>query len=486
MATELTVRPAAVAGTFYPSKPRELDATVQYYLAEAASVLSGGTGPVPKAIIVPHAGFIYSGLTAAAAYLRLQPAAKTIKRVVMMGPCHRVAVEGLALSGADMFETPLGDIPIDKDAVQRVIDMPGVQIFDDTHKQDHALEVQLPFLQSVLDDFTIVPFIVGRASPEQVGNVLEALWGGDETLILISSDLSHYMTYDDARGLDDRTRIAIENMDSDALGDDQACGRHSIKGLFAAARQHGLTAETIDVRNSGDTAGSKDKVVGYGSWVFVESEASKTADDGANETQKLLQSHGENLLQAAAATITHGVKNSDQLMVNPANFPDILRQTGATFVTLNLDGKLRGCVGTIQAARPLIADVVDNAYRSAFKDRRFKPLTLEELASAEREISISVLSPQVAMSFTDEADLIGQMRPGIDGIVITDQGKRAVFLPVVWESLPDAKQFLLRLKQKAGLAENHWSASFQAFRFTSESIYSHQLPDPEALWKSLT
>lgn len=485
MATDLRVRQAAVAGTFYPSAPRELDATVQYYMAEAASTFGAGGGPAPKAIIVPHAGFIYSGLTAAAAYLRLRPAAMIIKRVVMMGPCHRVAVEGLALSSADLFDTPLGEVPIDKDAVQQVIDMPGVQIFDDTHAQDHALEVQLPFLQSVLDDFTIVPFIVGRASPEQVGNVLEALWGGEETLIVISSDLSHYMPYDQARGVDDRARLAIEAMDADALGDDQACGRHSIKGLFQAARRHGLKAETLDVRNSGDTAGSKEKVVGYGSWAFVAGGTAKIKPAGSNETQQLLQNHGENLLRAAAGAITHGVQNEGQLSLNPANFPDELRQTRATFVTLNLDGKLRGCVGTIQGVRPLIADVVDNAYRAAFKDRRFKPLTKEELAGFKRELSISVLSPQTEMTFTSEDDLLEQMRPGVDGIVITDQGKRAVFLPVVWESLPDPKEFLSRLKQKAGLAEDHWSEGFQAFRYTSESIYSHQIADPDSLWSGI-
>lgn len=485
MAADMTVRPAAVEGIFYPSKPRELDATVQYYLAEAAEIFGTPSGPVPKAIIVPHAGFIYSGLTAAGAYLRLRPARETIKRVVMMGPCHRVGVNGLALSSASVFATPLGDVPVDKEAVQRVIDMPGVQVFDDTHAHDHALEVQLPFLQSVLDDFAIVPFIVGQASPEQVGNVLEALWGGDETLILISSDLSHYLPYEAARELDDRTRIAIERMDADGLGDDQACGRHSIKGLFAAAKHHGLKAETIDVRNSGDTAGSKDRVVGYGSWVLVQDDAPETKRDSGAETRHLLQTHGENLLRAAAGSITYGVRNSTQLTVKPENFPDALRQTAATFVTLNLNGRLRGCVGTIQAVRPLIADVVENAYRAVFKDRRFQPLTIEELAGAERALSISVLSPQTELTFEDEDDLLSQIRPGIDGIVIVDHGKRSVFLPVVWESLPEPKQFLARLKLKAGLAEDHWSESFKAYRYTSESIYSHQIPDPASLWKDL-
>ena len=382
-----TVRPAAVAGMFYPSKPRELDASVQYYLAQAAAEFPAATGPVPKAIIAPHAGYIYSGLTAAAAYARLKKARGTIKRVVMMGPCHRVAVKGLALSGADEFATPLGKIPVDKAAVDQVLGLPGVEIFDATHAEDHCLEVHLPFLQVVLDEFAIVPFIVGDATPEQVAAVLGALWGGPETLILISSDLSHYLSYDEARAMDDETRQAVERMDTTGLDNNHACGRHSMRGLFEVARGKGLQVTTAHVCNSGDTADAKDRVVGYGSWLFVAPDTGapdgqkpkpkqvvrvvRDAPAAAAETRVLLKNHGSEILYVASASIIYGVNHGGQRMIKLDDFRAPLRANGACFVTLNLDGKLRGCVGSLAASRPLIADVADNGYKAAVSGYAF-------------------------------------------------------------------------------------------------------------------
>ena len=212
------VREAAVAGQFYPGTKAELDATVRNFLDHAEAGQDSGPAvvppAVPKAIIAPHAGYVYSGAVAAAAYALLTPAAATIKRVVLLGPCHRVSVQGLALSGARAFRTPLGDIPVDKDAARQILDFPGVQVFDATHELEHSLEVHLPFLQIVLDDFTLVPLVVGQATPGDVADVLDALWGGPETLIVISTDLSHYLDYDAARSLDGETCRAIEALDA--------------------------------------------------------------------------------------------------------------------------------------------------------------------------------------------------------------------------------------------------------------------------------
>ena len=263
------VRPPAVAGTFYPGDAAELQASVRQYLERAKTEIGVTDGPAPKAIIAPHAGYVYSGLTAAAAYNALAPARAIIRRVVLLGPCHRVAVRGLALPSADSFATPLGNIPVDQAAARQIASLPQVSVFDDTHKDDHALEVHLPFLQVVLEKFTIVPLIVGQATSEDVAEVLEALWGGPETLILISSDLSHYLPYAEAQKSDDEARRAIERLDGVGLGDEQACGRHSIRPLLTLARQKGLKVRTVDVRNSGDTAGPRDQVVGYGSYVIA-------------------------------------------------------------------------------------------------------------------------------------------------------------------------------------------------------------------------
>ena len=259
------IRRAAVANMFYPGDPGQLHADIQAMLAEATA-----GGAAPKAIIVPHAGYVYSGPVAASAYARLATARNRIHRVVLLGPCHRVPLSGLATSSADYFETPLGMIALDKDAISRILPLRQVQEFDLTHQQEHSLEVQLPFLQEVLEEFSLVPLVVGDTSASEVAQVLDALWDGDETLIVISSDLSHYHDYQTARKMDTSTCQAIEQLDSKAIGHEQACGRNPVLGLLQCAQQRSMKVTTLDLRNSGDTAGSRDRVVGYGAWMFEE------------------------------------------------------------------------------------------------------------------------------------------------------------------------------------------------------------------------
>jgi AmmeMemoRadiSam system protein B len=254
------IRAPAVAGSFYPGEAQTLTHDLAALLA-AVHVPPGAL--VPKAIIVPHAGYVYSGPTAVAAYARLAPARHTIARVVLIGPAHRVAFNGLAVSTADAFDTPLGRIPVDKAAVQQIAAIPHVGGLDQAHAQEHSLEVQLPMLQTVLDQFTLVPMVAGNVQPETVAQVLETLWGGPETLIVISSDLSHYLDYAAARKVDGATKDAIEKLDAGPIGFDQACGRIGVAGLLEVARRKSLQVETVDIRNSGDTAGPRDRVVGY-------------------------------------------------------------------------------------------------------------------------------------------------------------------------------------------------------------------------------
>ncbi len=284
------VRETAVAGQFYPGTAAELDATVRNFLEDAEA----GQGPVPqgtvpKAIIAPHAGYVYSGAVAASAYARLVPAASVITRVVLLGPCHRVAVRGLALSGAGAFRTPLGDIPVDQAAAEEILKLPQVQIFDATHEHEHSLEVHLPFLQVVLDEFSVVPLVVGEAAPGEVAEVIEALWGGPETVIVVSSDLSHHLDYETAQRTDSQTSKAIETLDPSAISPDGACGRFPVGGLLRIAKRRGMTVTTLDLRNSGDTAGPKDRVVGYGSWMFQEAPGeapeNKTSGDSRDRDQ---------------------------------------------------------------------------------------------------------------------------------------------------------------------------------------------------------
>ena len=257
------IREPAVAGMFYPASPDELRGTV-------TSLLGGALRSMPerpKALIVPHAGYVYSGPIAAAAYHQLESVRDTITRVVLLGPAHRVYLDGMALPSADGFATPLGVVNVDTGLAETICALPGVCISDAAHRDEHSLEVQLPFLQATLSGFTLLPIVVGRCAPDLVGDVIDAAWGGPETLIVISTDLSHYLAYEDARRIDAATCRRIVAKDA-RLGGDEACGAHALNGLLSARHCRGLRVETIDVRNSGDTAGTRDRVVGYGAFAL--------------------------------------------------------------------------------------------------------------------------------------------------------------------------------------------------------------------------
>jgi len=252
-----------VAGLFYPADPELLRRDVQRFLDDAAVQ----AGPPPKALIAPHAGYMYSGPVAGSAYAQLATVGEAINRVILLAPSHRVAFRGIASSSADVFATPLGEVPVDRKAIEAANQLPHVGVMDQAFAEEHALEVQLPFLQIALQHFELVPFIVGEVDAEDVANLLEILWGDEKTLIVVSSDLSHYQDYASATQHDQHTTRMIESL-NDELAYGDACGRNPIRGLLHAARKHGMRVSTLDLRNSGDTAGPRDKVVGYGAYAF--------------------------------------------------------------------------------------------------------------------------------------------------------------------------------------------------------------------------
>jgi AmmeMemoRadiSam system protein B len=258
-------RPPAVAGLFYPGDPDLLRAQVLDLLADFAAP----TKNMPKALVAPHAGYAYSGRVAAAAFATLRDSAQAITRVVLIGPAHYVHVRGIAAPTVDAFETPLGRVAIDLEALRKIADLPFVIRADAPHGPEHALEVELPFLQTVLASFQVVPLVVGDAAPQDVADVLRQLWGGPETLIVVSSDLSHYHSYETAQRQDLATAAAIERGDWASLGPNQACGCLPVAGLIVEAQRRGLKARRLSLCNSGDTAGSRDRVVGYGAWMFA-------------------------------------------------------------------------------------------------------------------------------------------------------------------------------------------------------------------------
>jgi AmmeMemoRadiSam system protein B/AmmeMemoRadiSam system protein A len=439
------IRQPAVAGLFYPAEPGQLAADVRQLLAEARPHKL-----IPKALIAPHAGYVYSGAIAATAYATLRPIAARIRRVVLLGPTHRVAVRGLALPDAEAFDTPLGRVMLDTAATRAIIHLPQVTISPEAHELEHSLEVQLPFLQSVLSDFTLLPLAVGMATAEEVAEVLEAVWGEEETLIVISSDLSHYLPYAAAQRMDGETVQSILKL-RQPIAHDRACGGTPINGLILAAKQHDLTPHLLDQRNSGDTAGSRDQVVGYAAFAFTQEE---------RPTLKENHEQGRTLLGLARGSIAEQFGAP-----RPARpHADWLQQPGATFVTLTLAGELRGCIGSLQPHRALAEDVRHNAAAAAFSDPRFLPLTQEEFAAVKVEVSLLTM-PQ-PLGFTDEADALAQLRPGVDGIVFEYGRYRSTFLPQVWEHFPQPRDFLAMLKRKAGLPDSFWAEEVRLSRYS--------------------
>lgn len=446
------MRPAAVAGMFYPADPKALARTVDDLIGAARFQM----GP-PKALIVPHAGYVYSGATAGVAYAQLDGLRSTIRRVVLLGPNHRVPLRGVAGSSAAAFATPLGPVPVDREGVARALQFPFVAANDDAHAQEHGLEVHLPFLQRCLDAFAIVPLIVGETAAEDVAGLLEALWGGAETLIVVSSDLSHYLPYEAARRSDAAAGHAIETLDADALGQDQACGRFPIRGLLKRAAALDLRATTLDMCNSGDTAGDRSRVVGYGAWAFHDAAAARLTDDDR-----------ASLKETARAAVRTGARSGAMPSVDVAALSWPLRGHRASFVTVTVDGRLRGCIGSPAPVQPLAVDVAHNAARAASADPRFDRMTGAEADRAEA--SISILSRPRAIHSETEADLAAALVPGRDGLILRAGNRAGLFLPQVWKQLPDAGDFVRHLKDKAGIGEGEWPSGIRAERFSTESF----------------
>ena len=431
---------------FYPREPRELDREVAD-LIDGVESLTPRFGH-PKALIVPHAGYIYSGPVAARAYDELAAARGVVKRVVLLGPVHRVPVRGLALPGVEAFDTPLGRIPVDAAGARLLAPFRQVVVSPAAHAMEHSLEVQLPFLQKMLGEFSLLPLAVGEAKPQEVVEVIERLWGGAETLFVLSTDLSHYHDYERARTIDRATLARIASFNTD-INHEEACGATPLNGFLAAARARGLSIRLLGACNSGDTAGGKDRVVGYSAFALYE---------GARVS---LENAGDTLLGIARGAISHHLG-----LLGAAPLTDAapwLARPGASFVTLMLEGRLRGCIGSLAATRRLGEDVAQNALAAALRDPRFAPLAADEWQRCQLEVS--VLSPAKPLRFGDEAEMLAQLRAGEDGVILEHEGRRATFLPQVWEGLPDKRQFLGELMRKAGIPAETRLARCKLWRY---------------------
>ena len=417
----------------------------------------------PKALIAPHAGHVYSGRTAGRAYALVRPFGQLgsgrIRRVVLMGPAHRVYVKGIALPGAYAYPTPLGQVPVATLGALALADLPFVATRPDVHGPEHSLELHVPFLQRALGRFELLPLVVGDATPAQVSQVIERLWGGDDVLWVISTDLSHFHSYDQANAIDAASCAQVLALDG-RLDHEQACGATPVNGLLAVARQKGLRIEQIERCNSGDTGANtpqgRERVVGYASFaLYQDAEAADMAGREALAQQGVDALQGARLVALARAALNAAVG----MPAGQCDAAADLQAPGATFVTLTQAGRLRGCIGSLQAHRPLAEDVRDNAVAAALHDPRFAPVSASE-APALR-VEVSVLTPAQALPFANQAHALWQLQPGRDGVVFEcrHQGRlfRSTFLPQVWEQLPNLVAFMAHLKAKAGLPQDFWS-----------------------------
>ena len=420
--------------------------------------------PCPKVIVAPHAGYIYSGSVAAQVYARLNNRHSDISRVLLLGPSHRVGFEGIATSSAHFYSTPLGQVALDRAGIEVAESLEAVSCLDEAHLQEHSLEVHLPFLQRCLSQFTLIPLVVGQADPGQVAAVIDKLWGGPETLIVVSSDLSHYLPYDQARSKDADTVALIEQR-KPVLTGDQACGCKPLNGLLQLLRTRDLAISTIQTKNSGDTAGPPERVVGYGCWVVEEG---KHVADSSTQPEPLPLARRQQLLHIARSVILHGFQGGGDFNIQLNQLHPALREERGSFVTLKMNDRLRGCIGTLVAAKPLVLDVAHNAGAAAFKDHRFKPLTLPEYPMLD--IHISVLSPALPLAVDSREDLISKLRPGVDGLILEDGQHRSTYLPSVWQQMPEPETFVSELRAKAGLPKQGWSDTIKVSVYTTEEF----------------
>jgi AmmeMemoRadiSam system protein B/AmmeMemoRadiSam system protein A len=519
-----------VAGRFYPGRAERLAGDIDRYVDEARAALAGrsssATSPrrasqAPEqsaaerrvlGVVAPHAGIVYSGPTAGFAYASIDPAA--VGRVVLLGPAHYVPVNGIGLSSAGAWRTPLGDVELDRDvAAELAAQLTTVVPADDAHAPEHSLEVQVPFLQRVLTGgWQLVPLIVGADEPGEIAAAITFCVGLPGTLVVVSTDLSHYLDYESAIARDARTIHAIVHRRPDSIGTEDACGRYPLRGLLSAAAQKEWSVRLLDASNSGDTAGDRDRVVGYAAFaVLAASEpdppgsggpdqgrgadsAGVSAGAGTDPTDPVGLEPGRGpglepgpgrgpgpevgrippdsralLLALARSTISDALDTGRRPAFDDSQWADpVLTTPGAAFVTLRSEaGDLLGCIGSLEPRQPLVADVAEHAFDAAFRDPRFPSMTRDRAAGMV--IDISVLSPTRPFPSSGYEDLVSRIPVG-SGVVVTAGRHRATFLPAVWEQLPDARSFLAALWRKAGLAPGEWPRGTRVEVYDSEEF----------------
>jgi len=464
------IREPAVAGLFYPADEPGLRRTVDGLLARAPSHAISRL----RGLVCPHAGYSFSGETAAIGYKTL--AGKQLETVIVLGPSHYALLNGASIPDATAYRTPLGLVPISERAARLAVAPPfsweprcpvqrpswwqqgpraATPVGEDTAETwEHSVEVQVPFLQRQVGTFKLLPVIVGEADAEVIAKAIAGIID-DKTVVVASSDLSHYHTYEVAKGLDSRCVRAICDLNTDDMKSLEACGKTPILSLMHLARLKGWKAELLDARNSGDVTGDKDRVVGYSAVAFYE-----PTPEGFSASER------KSLLELARRVLIRVTKdpNASPIDLATKDLPANFLEKRACFVTLTKGGDLRGCIGHLEPQEALYRAVMENAQSAAMRDPRFSPVRPEEVSKIR--IEISVLTEPQPLVFDSPEDLLKKLQPRVDGVVLRIGSRRATFLPQVWEQLPDKTEFLDRLSQKAGCDASAWRG-----KETGVSIY---------------
>lgn len=447
------------AGSFYPEKPEELTNLLNSYKHDLDVEYKS------KAIIVPHAGIYYSGYAAMAGFQHLEAS----ENIFIIAPSHHHSFNNITLPKYTYFDTPLGSLEVNNRLINDIAEKFPCEISNDAFENEHAIEVQLPFIQNIFFpqiqnaiDFVkglkkigkkirIVPVLVGRCDYRLISDLISTYW--ETSSFVISSDLSHFYSQQECRQLDTYTATIIETGKIDCFERHQACGLVGIMGLVNFANNNDCSIIRAMMYNSGDVSKETDRVVGYGSWYM--------ATETKNEY--IENFYSKYIINLAKASILAAINGEEFI---PERIPPVLSQYGASFVTLKLNGELRGCIGSVYPTKPLVLDIIDNARNAAFQDFRFEPLTMAEFNKIEVEVSL--LSEIKRIQYKDERDLLSKIYP--HGIILAERDRRAVYLPVVWEQLPDREVFLNSLKEKAGFPADYFSRSIEAYKFSATSI----------------
>ena len=433
------------AGTFYPDDKTILENLIKSYEIIEPKYYS-------RAVIVPHAGYIYSGKLEAEGIQHIKP---DIKNVFIFAPSHYERLYGCAICDYDEFETPLGNIQVNRKLVQETAKLCDCNIENKAFEKEHSIEVQLPFIKYFLPDAKIVPILYGCENFKNLCETLEHFWENPDNAFIISSDLSHFYPEKEASKIDNYTARMIEENNLNNFEQEQACGAVGICGLVEFAKKKNFSLIRVGLTNSAASTGDSSRVVGYGSWFLYE-----------GEKNNYIKKYYSNFLQKICKdSILSGLQLGQPKI---QSHDCVFEEYGASFVTLELDGILRGCIGSIIAHKPLIKDLIHNAHAAAFSDPRFPPLTLNEYNKIS--IQVSLLSKPERLEFKTEKELLEKLTPQTDGLIIRDGNFQAVFLPDVWEQLPDKKEFLEQLKLKAGLPKNYFSENLEAFKFSTTKI----------------